>query len=125
MIQLETNMVSSTNVSTGLMVPQTDGIKVGDACCPMLADRTSFNTLLTNIQSRINNNPILLKMAAGSTKAEYKKRILDLPLDMKHPGFIGEIKMDGERMLFHVERGIVKCHSRRNNWYSEVSGRAK
>ena len=120
MLQIQTSFITATNVATGIIVPHTDGVKVGHAYAPMLADRTSFQNLLSNLQQRINNNPVLLKTAAGLTKAEYKKRILDLPLDMKHPPFIGEIKMDGERMLFHVKRGVVTCHSRRNNWYSEM-----
>lgn len=120
MLQIETSFITSTNVASGIIVPQTDGVKVGNAYLPMLADRTSFQNLLSHLQQRINNNPVLLRTAAGLTKSEYKKRILDLPLDMKHPAFIGEIKMDGERMLFHVKRGIVTCHSRKNNWYSEM-----
>jgi len=120
MIQVKSSLVTSSRISAGLMVPQMDCVKVGSAYLPMLADRTSFQNLLAHVQQRINNNPVLLKEAARSTKAEYKKIILDLPLDMKHPPFIGEIKMDGERMLFHFHRGLVTCHSRRNNWYSEM-----
>ncbi|KAL3784062.1 hypothetical protein HJC23_013277 [Cyclotella cryptica] len=41
-------------------------------------------------------------------------------LALNHPAFACEIKMDGERMLVHIKRGIVTMHTRRNVWYSPL-----
>jgi hypothetical protein len=99
---------------------RTDAVQCGTIFAPMLSDRTSFPQLLTDLKKRVLNNPAVLKIAAGSTPAAYKERLLGLPLNLKHPPFIAEIKMDGERMMFHLKRGVCTVHSRRANWYSEL-----
>ena len=50
---------------------------------------------------------------------------LDIPwqlnsLSLKFPTFINEVKLDGERMLVHVKRGVVTMQTRQSNWYSNV-----
>ncbi|GMH64616.1 hypothetical protein TL16_g04005 [Triparma laevis f. inornata] len=97
---------------------QTDTVEVGTAFPPMLSDKTNFENLIEAIQKRVHNNPNILKTSAGATATEYKAKIQSLPLPLKHPPMIGEVKLDGERMLFHCNRGKITCHTRRNKWYS-------
>ena len=118
LMQIETSMLMSNSLSYKNMFHHMDKVTIGVALSPMLAARTSYESLLSDIQRRLHNNPVLLKTSLGCTSAEYKEKIQDLPLAMKHPPFIGEVKMDGERMIFHVKRGVVTVHSRRNTWYS-------
>lgn len=95
---------------------RTNAVSCGTMFAPMLSDRTNFPQLLTDLKKRVLNNPAVLKIAAGCTPAAYKERLQAMPLNLKHPPFLAEIKLDGERMMFHVKRGIVQVHSRRANW---------
>ena len=94
-------------------------MKCGSAFAPMLADKTSFVNLLADLQKRVHNDPVLIKTSAGTNKTEYMHRVAALPLPLKHPPFMAEVKLDGERMVFHYKRGVVECCTRRNNWYSQ------
>ena len=41
-------------------------------------------------------------------------------LAIKHPAFLCEVKMDGERQLVHIKRGIVTIQAKRGVWYSHL-----
>ena len=41
-------------------------------------------------------------------------------LSLVFPAFLCETKLDGERIIAHIKRGIVTLHSRRDNWYSSM-----
>ena len=64
---------------------------------PMLCMRTSFATILTDIQKR--------------HKAYIDTLEIDDPnrsrLALQFPAFVCEVKLDGERILSHISRGIV------------------
>lgn len=77
---------------------------------PMLSMRTSFDTFLVDIQKRHKAYTDLLE----------KDDPLRSSLCLKHPVFSCEIKMDGERILSHVKRGIVKIQTRNSVWYSKL-----
>lgn len=76
----------------------------------MLSLRTSFDTILVDIQKRHKIYSETLE----------KDDPLRSSLSIKHPTFSCEIKMDGERIISHIKRGVVKMHSRRSNWYSKL-----
>lgn len=67
---------------------------------PMLSHRTSFERYLKDIAYRHNE---LDKVLPANSPAKSS-------LALKHPAFICEIKMDGERMLVHIKRGEVMMH---------------
>ena len=63
----------------------------------MLSLRTSCDSFLSNIARRHRDfEKFLLEGSLGASS-----------LALRHPAFSCEIKMDGERMLVHIKRGIV------------------
>lgn len=69
---------------------------------PMLSLRTSPDTFLTKIAHR--HKSFAETLPAGSSAKT--------SLALQHPAFMCEIKMDGERMLVHIKRGIVTMQVR-------------
>lgn len=69
---------------------------------PMLSLRTSFESILSDLQVRHETYAELLK----------KNNPLKTCLALKFPAFTCEVKLDGERLLAHVHRGVVKVQVR-------------
>jgi ATP-dependent DNA ligase len=64
---------------------------------PMLAQRTSFESAMSDITERHRNfAKDLAEDAPGANS-----------LALKFPTFLCEVKLDGERFLAHVNRGVV------------------
>jgi ATP-dependent DNA ligase len=51
---------------------------------------------------------------------EKQERHLKNLLPIKFPTFIAEVKLDGERMIVHVQRGVVTMHTRQGKGYSRL-----
>ncbi len=69
---------------------------------PMLSLRTSFETILSELQKRHRAYGELLE----------KRDPLRSCLALKFPAFTCEVKLDGERLLAHMQKGIVKLQVR-------------
>lgn len=82
---------------------------LGGTLSPMLAIKVYPNNTLLKLRER---------HISYLDKLE-KKDPLRSSLAMKFPAFLAEIKMDGERMIIHVEKGKVKMHTRNGNWFSD------
>ena len=78
---------------------------------PMLADRTNFEAALSNIHRRHHQYIDRLP------DEDPAKERLRNSLAFKFPTFINEVKLDGERMVFHVRRGVVTMQTRNSTWY--------
>ena len=83
---------------------------LGNTISPMLANRTTFETAMTDIENR--HRKFAKELKDGDPLAN--------SLALKFPTFICEIKLDGERMLLHIKRGIVTVQTRNSKWYSNV-----
>lgn len=70
---------------------------LGKCLTPMLANKTSFETALSDITFRHRN--FAAEMPDEETGAD--------SLALKFPTFVCEVKLDGERIVTHVNRGIV------------------
>jgi ATP-dependent DNA ligase len=75
-------------------------VQVGNVIRPMLSKRSSCPTALDDME-RLNEEFIYL---------EKQERHLKSLLPIKFPTFIAEVKLDGERMIVHVQRGEVTMH---------------
>ena len=100
----------SSYLPQSLVAPQ-----FGIVFSPMLSERTGFGRCLNDISARHRD---------FIQSEEARKRYPRVPtncLAFVHPAFCVEPKLDGERFLAHVSRdGIVKMHTRRGVWYSEL-----
>jgi ATP dependent DNA ligase domain len=100
----------SSYMPQSLVAPQ-----FGVVFSPMLSERTGFGRILNDISHR-HRDYILSDDA--------RKQYPNIPTDclaFQHPTFCVEPKLDGERFIVHVSRdGIVKMHTRRGIWYSEL-----
>jgi ATP-dependent DNA ligase len=67
---------------------------------PMLSHRTSFDSYLKEVAHRHHELDKVLPVNSPAKSS----------LALIHPAIACEIKMDGERMLVHVKRGIVTMH---------------
>ena len=72
-------------------------VSLGHTIFPMLSKRTSCKTLISDME-RLHEN---LEEYLGDDVA------VNSSLGVKFPAFICEVKLDGERMIVHVNRGIV------------------
>jgi DNA ligase-4 len=82
---------------------------LGNTIAPMLALKVYFRNALAEL---------------ARPHREYAKRNVEKQqrhlLSLKNPAFIAEVKLDGERMVVHVEQGKVTMHTRRGRWYSDL-----
>lgn len=79
---------------------------------PMLSERTGFDRVLNDISNRHRSY-----LSTDDAK-HYSQYLSHNSISFQHPAFTIEPKLDGERILVHVNReGIVKMHTRRGNWY--------
>jgi hypothetical protein len=84
---------------------------LGNTIAPMLALKVYFRDAMAEL--------------CRGHRVHAKKEFKDDPgklnlLPLKNPAFICEVKLDGERMVVHVKRGIVTMHTRRGRWYSDI-----
>lgn len=77
---------------------------------PMLSLRTSFEMILTDLQKRHKAYADVLE----------KDDPIRSCLALKHPAFTCEVKLDGERLISHMKKGIVKVQTRNGKWYSNL-----
>jgi ATP-dependent DNA ligase len=85
-----------------------DPVFLGNTISAMRSERTSFDSLMADMQKR--HAEVLKK------KIE-KDDPLKESLALKFPAFVAEVKLDGERMIVHVNRGNVTMHTRQGRWY--------
>lgn len=83
---------------------------LGNTISPMLANRTTFEAAMTDIESR--HRKFAKELKDGDPLAN--------SLALKFPTFICEVKLDGERMLLHVKQGVVTVQTRNSKWYSNL-----
>lgn len=82
------------------------------------------NTITPQLALKVYFRDAMAELCRGH-RAYAKKAFKDDPtkrnlLQLKNPAFICEVKLDGERMVVHVNRGIVTMHTRRGRWYSDL-----
>ncbi|KAL7548623.1 hypothetical protein ACHAWF_011897 [Thalassiosira exigua] len=92
------------------MTPSTLPAVIQKTITPMLSKRTSFRTFLKDVAHRHGQ---LDKVLPAESPAKSCMAI-------KHPAFTCEIKMDGERDLIHIKRGVVTVQTRNGTWYSRL-----
>jgi len=89
-------------------------VVLNSTIAPMLSMRTSFASLLSDIQKRHQNYMYTIKDDDNNTTNSSSLR---KNLALKFPSFVAEIKLNRERHLAHVKRGIVKLQTRNSVWY--------
>ena len=114
----DNNKTHSLSVQSYMLRSQIP-IQFGIPFEPMSSQRTGFARVLTDVSFRHRN------FVADHIQTNMDQHHADDDrlscLALKHPTFCMETKLDGERMLFHIDRdGVVKIHSRRANWYSDL-----
>lgn len=77
----------------------------------MLSNRTNYEAALSDIHTRHQQY-----MEALPDEDPANERLRNA-LALKFPTFINEVKLDGERMVFHVRRGVVTIQTRNAKWY--------
>ena len=93
----------STGIASYMPTSAVD-LSFGTPFTPMLSARTSFDRMLDDVSRR--------------HRAFAKEQQLMESLSFRNPALSVETKLDGERMVIHINReGIVKIHSRVGNWY--------
>ena len=82
------------------MPKSVEKVKLGNTITPMLSKRTGFITAIHDMESRHKD---FVNGAPDSCNGLQS-------LALKFPAFMCEEKLDGERMVVHVKRGIVTMH---------------
>ena len=77
---------------------------------PMLSRKTDFDTFLKEVAHRHNQLDKTLPSDSAAKSC----------LAIRHPAFACEVKMDGERDLVHIKRGVVTIQTRSGTWYSPL-----
>jgi len=90
-------------------------VMLGNTIGPMLALKAHFSNALAEL-CRYHREHV--KKTFRKNDMEDEENIDYLPF--QHPAIICEVKLDGERMVVHVQKGIVTMHSRRGCWYSNI-----
>eukprot|EP00535_Pseudo-nitzschia_heimii_P005514 CAMPEP_0197185110 /NCGR_PEP_ID=MMETSP1423-20130617/11181_1 /TAXON_ID=476441 /ORGANISM="Pseudo-nitzschia heimii, Strain UNC1101" /LENGTH=1333 /DNA_ID=CAMNT_0042636077 /DNA_START=94 /DNA_END=4092 /DNA_ORIENTATION=+ len=93
--------------------PQVQPAELGNTLSPMISTRSSFEKLMT--QTQANHEAHLKKFYHPSTKTHK-------PLSLQFPALTAEIKLDGERMIIHINNGRVRMNTRNSKWFSELYG---
>lgn len=78
---------------------------LGNTIAPMLALKVYFRDAMAEL--------------CRGHRAYAKQTGINL-LPLKNPAILCEVKLDGERMVVHVRRGIVTMQTRRGRWYSDL-----
>ena len=95
----ELNLIQNQN-RTDHLPRSAEPAVLGNTITMMLCHKTSFDTALTDMEMKHKNYIDTLE----------KDDPLRSSLALKFPTFLCEIKMDGERMIVHVNRGVVTMH---------------
>ena len=85
-----------------------DPIRINNTISAMKSDRTSFESLMADMSAR--HLEVINKKLPKDDPARER-------LALKFPAIISEVKLDGERMLVHINRGQVPVHTRQGSWY--------
>lgn len=85
-----------------------DPVFLGNTISAMKSERTSFESLMADMQK---------KHALVMKKKLEKDDPLKKSLALNFPAFVAEVKLDGERMIVHINRGKVTMHTRQGRWY--------
>jgi hypothetical protein len=98
--------------------------ELGNTITPMLSSRGSYDIILGNLHKHHAEYLAGLEQLEKQGQEGLNEE-LDIPrqlhsLSLAFPAFINEVKLDGERMLIHVNRGNVTMQTRQSNWYSNV-----
>ncbi|KAL3943081.1 MAG: hypothetical protein SGBAC_002814 [Bacillariaceae sp.] len=86
--------------------PQTQPIALRSMLSPMLSSKLTFEKTMTQVTANHE----------GYLKSAPEKQCLAL----NFPVICAETKLDGERMIIHVENGTVRMHTRNGKWYSSL-----
>ena len=92
-------------------MPRVDeDISIETTLSPQLSSRTSFSNIMSEIGKHHKDFAKMLSEGIPGKES----------LAIKFPSFLIETKLDGERMIVHIKRGVVKLHSRRDNWFTSI-----
>ena len=92
--------------------PQDQPAVLGNVISPMKPVRVSFENCMAKIQQ---NHQEYLKSLPASTPSEVRNA-----LALQFPVFCAEIKLDGERMLYHIQDGKAVAQTRNGKLYSRL-----
>jgi DNA ligase-4 len=108
--------------------PPSQPAVLGNTVSPMLSNRVTFATCLTQLHG--NHTEYLKQQTANNNGSSSY-----IPLALQFPTVSVELKVDGERMMIHVQgagdadadssssssgSGIVTMHTRNGKWYSQL-----
>ena len=99
--------------SESIWEPQIQPAELGNTLSPMISIRSSFEKLMTQTQA---HHEVHLKKFYPSSSKTHR------PLSLQFPAITAEIKLDGERMVVHINNGRVTMNTRNSKWYSELYG---
>eukprot|EP00557_Chaetoceros_sp_GSL56_P004427 CAMPEP_0176497660 /NCGR_PEP_ID=MMETSP0200_2-20121128/11850_1 /TAXON_ID=947934 /ORGANISM="Chaetoceros sp., Strain GSL56" /LENGTH=1349 /DNA_ID=CAMNT_0017895703 /DNA_START=42 /DNA_END=4088 /DNA_ORIENTATION=- len=109
--KIQEEIAAVDDVNRSLHLPKnSEPAVLNHTISPMLSLRTGFESILSDLQVRHGSYAELLN----------KDNPLKTCLALKFPAFTCEVKLDGERLLAHMHKGIVKVQTRRGNWYSQL-----
>eukprot|EP00536_Pseudo-nitzschia_multiseries_P001547 jgi/Psemu1/322119/estExt_fgenesh1_pg.C_190073 len=91
--------------------PQIQLAKLGNTITPMISIRSSFEKLMS--QTQTHHEAHLKKFYPPSRKTHR-------PLSLQFPALTAEIKLDGERMIIHINNGRVTMNTRNAKWFTEL-----
>mmetsp|Transcript_21953 Transcript_21953/g.60996 ORF Transcript_21953/g.60996 Transcript_21953/m.60996 type:complete len:1287 (+) Transcript_21953:202-4062(+) len=97
--------------SSSTWEPQVQPAELGNTLSPMISIRSSFEKLMS--QTQTHHEEYLKKNYPSSGKTHR-------PLSIQFPALTAEIKLDGERMIVHINNGRVKMNTRNGKWYTEL-----
>jgi hypothetical protein len=80
--------------------------KLGNTISPMLAKKTTCASITTDLSVKHRDHAKNLRQDEPGASS----------LALKFPPFICEVKLDGERMVVHVNRGIVTMQVSTVSW---------
>mmetsp|Transcript_6990 Transcript_6990/g.17073 ORF Transcript_6990/g.17073 Transcript_6990/m.17073 type:complete len:755 (-) Transcript_6990:3498-5762(-) len=102
---------SHAHESESIWEPQMQPAELGNTLTPMISMRSSFDKLMT--QTQVHHQAYLKKFYRTKTHK---------PLSLLFPALTAEIKLDGERMVIHINNGRVTMNTRNSKWFSELYG---
>mmetsp|Transcript_4518 Transcript_4518/g.11418 ORF Transcript_4518/g.11418 Transcript_4518/m.11418 type:complete len:797 (+) Transcript_4518:205-2595(+) len=95
-----------------LWQPQIQPAELGSKVTPMVSTRTYFDRLMTRTQD--THQLYLKRFYKPENRSKHQ------PLSLRFPALSVEIKLDGERMIVHMQNGRVRMNTRNGKWYSEL-----
>jgi DNA ligase-4 len=92
--------------------PQDQPAVIGNVISPMRPVRVSFENCMTKLQQ---NHAEYIKSLPASAPTTVRDS-----LALRFPAFSAEIKLDGERMLYHIQDGKAVAQTRNGKLYSRI-----